>query len=158
MGIIGVEPFTAGVAKLVQACVDRQLGNVRIVVDDARVLLAALPDASIERAFVLFPDPWPKSRHHKRRILNPDTARELVRILAPSGELRVATDDPGYLAWILAALVARPELEWSVQRAADWRLRPPEWPATRYEAKALAAGRRCFFLRLSRRTGAPSAD
>ncbi len=94
-----------------------------MVVDDARLLLHALPDACLERIFVLFPDPWPKTRHHKRRIVNPATAAEFARLLAPGGELRLATDDMGYARAMLLALAARPELVWLAERPADWRQR-----------------------------------
>jgi tRNA (guanine-N7-)-methyltransferase len=149
-GFIGVEPFMGGVAKLVARCVAEELTNIRLFIDDARLLLRALPDASIERCFALFPDPWPKPRHRKRRIINPVTAIELARVLRPGGELRVATDDRDYARAMLEALLARPELEWLARRASDWRQRPEDWPATRYEAKGLAAGRAPVFLRFAR--------
>ena len=126
------------------------LANLRIVVDDARLLLRALPAACLERIFVLFPDPWPKTRHHKRRIVNPATAAELARLLVPGGELRVATDHMGYARAMLQILGARPELCWRAARPQDWRERPPDWPPTRYEQKALAAGRACVYLRFRR--------
>lgn len=153
VGLVGVEPFVNGVARLLSLLEARGLANVRVLMDDARLLLAALPDASINRAFVLFPDPWPKLRHHKRRIVNRGTAAGLARVLGPGAELRVATDDPDYARWILEALLAEPRLEWLAERAADWRERPADWPATRYEEKALAAGRRPTFLRFRRVEG-----
>ena len=122
--------------------------------DDARLLLTALPDASIERAFVLFPDPWPKLRHHKRRIVNPETVAELARVMRPGGELRLATDDADYRRWMLATLLAEPRFAWLAERASDWRERPDDWPPTRYEQKALAAGRRPVFLRFRRAVAA----
>lgn len=153
VGLIGVEPFVNGVARLLSLLEAERLDNVRILMDDARLLLEALPDASVNRAFVLFPDPWPKLRHHKRRIVNRGTAAELARVLEPGAELRVATDDPDYARWILEALLAEPRLAWTAERAADWRGRPADWPATRYEEKALAAGRRPTFLRFRRVEG-----
>jgi tRNA (guanine-N7-)-methyltransferase len=126
------------------------LENLRVVVDDARLLLHALPDACLERVFVLFPDPWPKTRHHKRRIVNPATAGEFARVLAPGGELRLATDDMGYARAMLLTLSARPELAWMAARPVDWRQRPADWPATRYEEKAAAAGRAAVYLRYCR--------
>lgn len=151
VGLIGCEPYLSGVAKLLSKREREPFDNLRLVVDDARLLLQALPEAALSRAFVLFPDPWPKTRHHKRRIVNPTTASELVRVLRPGGELRLATDDPGYARWMLQVLRARPELEWLARRPVDWRLRPDDWPATRYEEKAVAAGRRPAFLRFVRR-------
>jgi tRNA (guanine-N7-)-methyltransferase len=154
VGCIGVEPFINGVAKLLALVEAQGLGNVRVLMDDARLLLTALPDATIERAFVLFPDPWPKLRHHKRRIVNPRTVAELARVIRPGGELRLATDDPGYRRWMLATLLAETRFAWLAERAADWRERPDDWPPTRYEQKALAAGRRPVFLRFRRAAAA----
>jgi tRNA (guanine-N7-)-methyltransferase len=151
VGLIGCEPYLAGVARLLAVAQREGLGNLRVVVDDARLLLRALPDACLERIFVLFPDPWPKTRHHKRRIVNPLTATEFGRLLTPGGELRLATDDSGYARAMLQALIGRPELVWQAERPADWRQRPADWPATRYEQKALAAGRSPVYLRYRRR-------
>ncbi|GBD40806.1 tRNA (guanine-N(7)-)-methyltransferase [bacterium HR39] len=150
-GFVGVEPYLGGVARLLAAVEEKGLSNVRIVVDDARLLLPRLPDASLARIHVLFPDPWPKKRHHKRRIVNRETVRAFARLLVPGGELRLATDDPGYARWMLEAALAEPRLEWLAERAADWRERPPDWPGTRYEAKARREGRRPVFLRFRRR-------
>jgi tRNA (guanine-N7-)-methyltransferase len=155
VGLIGCEPFIGGVARLLSLIAAQGLANVRLFTDDARLLLQALPDACLERVFVLFPDPWPKTRHHKRRIVNPQTAAEFVRLLRPGGEVRLATDDMGYARAMLLALRARPELQWQARRAADWRERPADWPGTRYENKALAAGRACVYLRFVRAVGGP---
>ena len=150
IGFIGCEPFQTGVAKLLARRARAGLDNLRIVVDDARLLLDALPDRALERIYVLFPDPWPKTRHHKRRIVNPATARAFVRLLRPGGEVRLATDDMSYARAMLEAMLRRKELEWTAGRAADWRERPAEEPMTRYEAKALEAGRRCCHLSFRR--------
>lgn len=150
VGLIGVEPFIDGVAKLLGAVEAEGLGNVRVYTDDARLLLDRLPQASLERIFVLFADPWPKKRHWKRRIVNPVTVARFAGLLRDGGELRVATDDPGYRRWMLACLLAEPRLDWQVQGPDDWRARPADWPPTRYEEKALAAGRRPVFLRFKR--------
>ncbi|MDF1585356.1 tRNA (guanosine(46)-N7)-methyltransferase TrmB [Marinimicrococcus flavescens] len=151
VGLLGVEPFLSGVAALLAAVEQDRLENVRLLVDDARLLLASLPDASIERLFVLFPDPWPKARHKKRRIVNRETVAEMARIVQPGGELRLATDDPDYARWMLEALLAEPRLEWLAERAADWRARTSDWVETRYERKALDAGRLPVYLRFRRR-------
>lgn len=152
IGFIGVEPFLSGVARLLAAIDARRLDNIRILVDDARLLLPVLPDASLRRIDVLFPDPWPKARHHKRRIVAPATVAEMARVLEPGGELRLATDDPGYARWMLAVLLGEPRLEWLAERAADWLTPWPDRPTTRYEAKALAAGRRPIYLRARKRS------
>ncbi len=150
IGFIGVEPFVNGVARLLSLAEAASLDNLRILSDDARLLLRALPDASIGRAFVLFPDPWPKLRHHKRRIVNPDTVRDLARVLQPGAELRLATDDADYARAMLETVLAEPRFAWLAERSADWLVRPEDWPPTRYEEKALAAGRRPAYLRFVR--------
>jgi tRNA (guanine-N7-)-methyltransferase len=150
VGFLGVEPFINGVAKLLRAIEAEQLVNIRILKDDARLLLEALPAACLERAFVLFPDPWPKLRHHKRRIMNRQTLADLARVVRPGGELRLATDDPGYARWMLAAVLAEPRFIWTAKRARDWREPPADWVPTRYEGKARKAGRRPVFLTMRR--------
>ena len=150
VGIIGCEPYISGIARLLSLADAEKLDNIRLVVDDARLLLPVLPSGCLERIFVLFPDPWPKTRHHKRRIVNPASAAEFARLLAPGGELRLATDDMGYARAMLLALLPRPELDWLATGPADWRERPADWPATRYEEKAKAAGRACVYLRFAR--------
>ena len=130
----------------------RALANVRVLPDDARPLLAALPPRSIGRVFILFPDPWPKARHHKRRLVAPATLDRLAEIMTDGAELRLATDDPSYLAWMLEHVTAHPAFAWTARRPADWRERPADWPATRYEAKARKAGRASAFLRFERRS------
>jgi tRNA (guanine-N7-)-methyltransferase len=151
VGVIGCEPYLTGVARLLSMA--GTLDNVRVVVDDARLLLAALPSGSLERIFILFPDPWPKARHHKRRIVNPLTAAEFARLLVPGGELRLATDDMGYVRAMLLSLLPRLELDWLAARPSDWRERPADWPPTRYEEKAKAAGKACVYLRFARLAG-----
>jgi len=118
--------------------------------DDARRLVRQLPAASIGRVFVLFPDPWPKRRHWKRRLLSEGTLAELARIMPSGGELRIATDIADYAAWILLAVRRQGSFRWAAQAAGDWRERGSDWPQTRYEAKALRAGRRCSYFRFLR--------
>ena len=151
IGFVGCEVFESGVARLVGEIARRGLDNIRIFADDARLLLERLAPSSIARVFILFPDPWPKRRHHKRRLVAPATLDRLAAIIRPGGELRLATDDPDYLAWMLEHLTAHPDFTWLARRPADWRDRPPDWPPTRYEEKARAAGRAPAFLRFRRR-------
>jgi tRNA (guanine-N7-)-methyltransferase len=151
IGLIGCEVFENGIAKLLADVQRRALANVRILTDDARLLIATLPPASIDRVFILFPDPWPKQRHHKRRIVADETLAALAAIMTDGAELRLATDDLDYLAWMLARAPVHPAFAWLADRPSDWRVRPADWPATRYEAKAIAAGREPYFLRLRRR-------
>lgn len=149
-GFIGCEPFANGVAKLLTRIKADGLANVRVHPDDARDVLARLPDCSLDRVFVLFPDPWPKLRHHKRRFIQVSTLDELARVLKPGGELRLATDHMDYAQWALMHLMRDARFAWAAQRAADWRVRPEGWVATRYEQKALKAGRNCVYLRFFR--------
>ena len=149
-GIIGAEPYVAGMAKLLAKIADTGIANVRLYTEDARDILAALPDRSIGRVFILFPDPWPKSRHHKRRFIQMEMLDQLARVMRPGAELRFATDDGGYLVWALERLMAHPSFVWMAESPADWRARPDDWPETRYEAKAIRAGRTCTYLRFVR--------
>lgn len=151
-GFLAAEYFITGVASLLGQL--RAAGSetlLRLYIGDARDLLECLPDAMLDRVFILFPDPWPKRRHNKRRLIQPATVALLARVLKDGGELRFATDDPSYLAWALQRLTAEPALAWQVAGPADWRRRPDDWPATRYEEKALAAGRQPAYLRFLRR-------
>jgi tRNA (guanine-N7-)-methyltransferase len=134
---IGAEPFQNGVASALRHIDEAGLNNVRVHDGDARELLARIPDASLERIFLLFPDPWPKARHHKRRLLQRDTAAELARTLKPGGRLRFASDWADYVNWSLEILSATPGLTWSADRAADWRTPPADHVTTRYEEKRL---------------------
>ncbi|MDX1710905.1 MAG: tRNA (guanosine(46)-N7)-methyltransferase TrmB [Rhodovibrionaceae bacterium] len=151
VGMIGAEMFLNGVAAALSEIEARGLDNLRILPDDAQPLLAALPPASLHRVFILFPDPWPKARHHKRRLIQPATLDRLAAAMADDAELRLATDDPGYLVWILRHLQAHRAFTWTARRADDWRRRPADWPETRYEAKARAAGRTPVYLLYRRR-------
>ena len=147
--LIGCEPYVNGVARLLS--LTEGADNVRVVIDDARLLLKALRSASLDRIFVLFPDPWPKTRHHKRRIVNPETLADMARILKSGGELRLATDIMSYARPMLAGALADGHFNWLAQRPADWRTRPDDWPPTRYEEKARRAGRSPVFFRFQRR-------
>lgn len=150
IGFIGCEAYVNGIAKLLSAVEEQGLDNVRVHDGDARELVADLGEASIGRVFLLFPDPWPKRRHHKRRIVTSDMLHEFHRILKPAGTLRFASDSGDYVAWTLAQVRAHGGFEWLAERPGDWRERPPDWPETRYEAKARAAGRNPVFLTFRR--------
>lgn len=151
IGFIGSEVFENGVVKLLGEADRRRLTNIRIYADDVRPLLAAMPPRSIGRVFILFPDPWPKARHHKRRLVTPETLDRLAEIMTDRAELRLATDDPGYLSWMLEHATNHPAFSWTARQPADWRERPEDWPATRYEEKARKAERVPAFLRFVRR-------
>lgn len=153
IGFIGCEPYINGVASLLSRLREQgNPGNIRLHPGDARDLLDALPDGCIARLFVLFPDPWPKTRQHKRRIVAPAMLDDFARVLAPGAELRAATDDMDYAAWMLEHVRAHPEFAWDVMGPPDWRDRPADWVPTRYEQKALAAGSPCVYFRFRRRS------
>lgn len=151
VGFIGAEVFINGIATLLREIEERPLGNVRVWREDARLLLDALPARSLSRVFILFPDPWPKLRHHKRRIVQRATLDRLAEVMIPGAELRLATDDASYLPWIVERLSGHPGFRWLAAGPEDWRRRPDDWPETRYEAKALEAGRKPAYLRYERR-------
>lgn len=150
VGLIGCEPFINGVAKCLAHIERTGVANVRLFTDDARFVMAALPPHSLSRVFVLFPDPWPKTRHHKRRFVQRVNLDVLAGLMVPGAELRLATDDPSYLPWMVEHACTHPAFEWLAERPADWRGRPEDWPGTRYEKKMLA-GHKPVFLRLRRR-------
>jgi len=150
VGYIGCEPFLNGVAKLLTQVGQVKLKNVRVHPDDARDVLPRLPSQSLSAVYVLFPDPWPKLRHHKRRFIQKRSLDEIARVLKPGGEVRVATDHSDYARWALQHLMADLRFRWTAECAADWRVRPADWPATRYEQKALKAGRSCVYLQFLR--------
>ncbi len=143
--IIGCEPFLNGVASAVRHVDEQGLKNVRIKDGDARELIAHLPDACLTRVFILFPDPWPKARHHKRRIVQPEMLVDLARVLKPGGKLRFATDVAGYADWALERVLASPDFTWAAQRADDWRTPPADHITTRYEEKRLGDCEPVFF-------------
>ncbi len=148
--IIGCEPFVDGMVKALSGIETDAIANVRLHADDARPLLRWLTPASLGRCFVLFPDPWPKRRHVKRRLISPTTLALIARALRPGAELRIATDIGDYARTTLLAVAATPQLRWTATCAADWRERPSDWPPTRYEAKAIREGRPRYFLRFVR--------
>jgi tRNA (guanine-N7-)-methyltransferase len=135
--ILGAEPFLNGVASALRHVDERGLSNIRLRLGDARQLLADLPDACLTRVFILFPDPWPKTRHKKRRLIQAETVAELARVLKLGGRLRFATDWADYADWTLQRLTAAPAFRWTAERADDWRAPPADHVTTRYETKRL---------------------
>jgi tRNA (guanine-N7-)-methyltransferase len=144
-GFIGCEVFSGGVAKLVQAVDERRLTNVRVFTDDAIKLLAKLPDASLDGAYLLYPDPWPKTRHHKRRFVSPVTLAELARVLKPGATFRFATDIEDYANWTLAHVVREPKFRFETGAPGSWHVPYDGWQPTRYEEKARLEGRNVSF-------------
>ena len=146
VGLVGCEPFEDGIVKVLSAIDGEKLDNIRLHADDGRAVLRSLLGARIGRAFILFPDPWPKKRHHKRRLVSEETLRELARVMRPGAELRIATDIGDYARWMLQAVRAEGSFRWTAQRPQDWRARTPDWPQTRYEAKACREGRKRYYF------------
>lgn len=136
-GFIGCEPFLNGIASLLDHVDKNHLRNVRIFPGDARELIKAMPDHSVAQCFILFPDPWPKARHAKRRFIGPDNVPQLARILQPQAELRIATDDAQLKDWVRETMAAAPDF----RKTYDASDPPPVWFPTRYEQKAVKAGR-----------------
>lgn len=143
IGFIGCEPFVNGVVKVVRGVDEAGLGNARLYDDDARDLLDWLPEASIARAFVLFPDPWPKKRHRKRRILTDEGLALLAHVMRRGAELRFATDIADYAEMVVEGIEASAEFSAEPGLLPE---RPADWPMTRYADKAVAAGRACQFF------------
>lgn len=137
VGIIGVEPFIDGVAKLLTALEEGGQTNVLVRRGDARDLVAQFADASLDRVFILFPDPWPKTRHRKRRLVQPDFVAELARVMKPGAKLRFATDWADYANRALADITRDPRFQWQANRADDWRKPPADHVTTRYQEKLL---------------------
>lgn len=151
VGFVACEPFIDGVVKVLDGAEAHGLRNMRLHADDVREVLPWLPSSSVARAFVLFPDPWPKKRHTKRRLVNPELLAQLARVMLPGAELRLATDIPDYARGMLTAIRQEGSFRWKARQPSDWRKRPDDWPQTRYEEKAIREGRKRYFLRFSRR-------
>jgi tRNA (guanine-N7-)-methyltransferase len=150
-GYFGCEPFINGVAKLLAEIETRDLANIRIHPGDAVNLIDALPAASLSGVCLLYPDPWPKRRHHERRFVSDALLARLARVMRPGAELRFATDIDDYAGWTLARILRSPDFLWPARKAEDWLHPWPGWTSTRYEAKALREGRHPAYLTFIRR-------
>ena len=150
VGFIGVEPFVNSMAKLVTALDATPLPNIRLYDDDATQLLDWLPDASLNQIDLLYPDPWPKKKHLKRRFVNATNLDRFARVLKPGGTFRFASDIDTYVNWTLQHIDRHPAFAWTARRADDWRTPFSHWPGTRYEAKALGEGRTPAYLTFHR--------
>ncbi|MEI8145093.1 MAG: tRNA (guanosine(46)-N7)-methyltransferase TrmB [Alphaproteobacteria bacterium] len=150
LGFLGVEPFVNGMAKMLTAIDDHSIDTVRLSTTDATEVLSWLPESSVDIVYLLYPDPWPKTRHHKRRFVQDATVEALARVLKPGGEFRFASDIDHYSAWTLARLMRSCDFTFTAQTAADWRTPWAGWQSTRYEAKAFREGRKATYLTFRR--------
>lgn len=150
IGFIGVEPFENGMAKMLAQIEVQDLANVRLFQGDAIEVLRALPDNALARVDLLYPDPWPKKRHWKRRFVSDDSLDELARVLRSGGLFRFASDIDTYVDWTLSHCRAHNAFAWTAERANDWLTPWEGWPSTRYEAKAVREGRPPHYLVFNR--------
>ena len=150
-GFIGCEPFLNGVVGALGHIRDGNLANVRLHMGDALTVLERLPDASLERVYLLHPDPWRKARHAKRRMINNGPLDLIHAKMKPGGEFRLGTDDPTYCRWSMMIMNARGDFAWQAGSAADFLTRPADWPETRYERKARRQGREVWYFRYQKR-------
>jgi tRNA (guanine-N7-)-methyltransferase len=151
VGFIGVEPFVNGMARLMQQLAAQPLDNLRVYDDDATRLLDWLPAGSLAEIDLLYPDPWPKHRHWKRRFVSPANLDRFARVLKPGGLFRFASDIETYVGWTLQACAEHPAFDLAGAAANDWSVPFPGWPGTRYEAKAIREGRKPAYLTFVRR-------
>jgi tRNA (guanine-N7-)-methyltransferase len=157
IGFIGCEPFVNGMAKALALIETHRCDNVRLHFGDATELIEWVPRACLARVDLIYPDPWPKRRHWKRRFVQEDSIRSIVGILQPGGEFRFVSDIPDYAAWTLERCWRAPEFEWTAKRAADWQCPWEGFVGTRYEAKAKREGRVPCYLIFRRKAYALSA-
>jgi tRNA (guanine-N7-)-methyltransferase len=150
-GFIGCEPFLDGVVGLLLHVEEEKLDNVRVHMNDALQVLDRLPDASLARAYLLHPDPWPKTRHAKRRFMNKGPIDLLASKLKPGAEFRFGTDHPIYCRWAMMVMGQSPHFEWLAEHPKDFLVRPDDWPETRYEAKARRIGHEVWYFRYKRK-------
>ena len=146
VGIVGCEPFRNGVVAALAGLERESLSNVRLRHGDAQAVIEAAPDAFFSRVFILYPDPWPKRRHRKRRVVEQSMIDALARVMCRGAELRFATDVDDYAGWTLARFLRSPHFRWAATRVDSWRQPWPEWRPTRYEAKARSEGRGSVYL------------
>ena len=150
-GFIGCEPFLDGVVGALLKIDEAPLDNVRIYMGDALDVLERLPDASLDRAWLLHPDPWRKARHAKRRFMNSGPIGLIAQKMKPGGEFRFGTDHPVYIRWAMMVMNRQTDFEWLGEQPSDFLVRPDDWPETRYEAKARSKGHEVWYMTYTRR-------
>jgi tRNA (guanine-N7-)-methyltransferase len=151
-GFLGCEPFVNGVASLLQKIDKLKCQNIRIFTDDAHILLNHLKPHSLDQVFILFPDPWPKKRHFKRRFVSIETLKKLTTLLKPMGEVLLATDHQDYFEWMKEVVQNSLQFENLTPTENEWKISPQDWILTRYQDKALKEGRVANFLRIRLKT------
>lgn len=142
---IGCEPYFNGTVKLITEIIREKINNIYIYQDDALDLLENLPDNYLKKIFILFPDPWPKTKHHKRRIINEKNISLFLDKLKNNATLRLATDHQEYANWMLAKLMKEDGFKWEIDNVRDWHKKPLDWISTKYQLKALAGNNYYFF-------------
>jgi len=150
VSVWGAEPFLNGVAKVVSAVEEHGLDNIRVFQGDGRFVMDGIADETLSRLFVLFPDPWPKTRHNKRRLITEEFLENAHRIIKPGGKFRFASDIIDYVDWTLNRLTLHGGFQWTPKSHREWRVRPKDWPQTRYEEKAFREGRPCHYFEFVR--------
>jgi len=150
IGHIGCDPYLNGMAKLLAAIRTTDIKNIRLHPGDALEILDWLPEKTLDRVDILYPDPWPKRRHWKRRFISEERVKRIARVLSPGGEARFATDIASYAEWALARFTRSAFFSWTAEQADDWRKPWCDFPGTRYETKAIRQGRRPIYLRFQR--------
>ena len=150
VGFFCSEPYLNGVASLISSLKKEYFNRIRIMMDDAEFLLELLPPRTISKVFILFPDPWHKKKHYKRRFINENTILKISNVLKNNGEVRIATDSESYVAWILHHFLKSEQFIWKASKKDDFLIKPSDWPATRYENKAISLGKCPVFLIFSK--------
>lgn len=150
-GYIGAEPYINGMAAFLKDIQDIENPNIRVHMDDALMLVRSIKAASIDGLYILNPDPWHKKRHHKRRIVRPETLDEYARILKPGGELILSTDVPYLADWMITHTARHPAFEWSAKTAKDWEIPPEDWITTAYEVKGAKGAKKMAYLFFTRK-------
>lgn len=145
-GFIGAEPFINGMAALLKSLRNMPQNKIRVLMDDAMLAVNSLIDNSLDGIYVLNPDPWPKKRHHKRRIVSQKNLNAFARTLKPGGLLVMSTDVPDLAEWMVTQASMHPAFEWTAESAADWRNPPPGWIKTRYEVKRAKGADKMAYL------------
>jgi tRNA (guanine-N7-)-methyltransferase len=146
IAIVGCEPYLNGVANLLDLLNDEQLQRVKIFNGDARKIINGIEDKNISKVFILFPDPWPKKKHYKRRLIQSNLLKNIHRILVDNGEMRLSTDHISYLSWILHILLKFKYFYWTAKCKSDFLYKSEKWTKTKYEIRANRLGNICYFL------------